>query len=41
MRVVAIIQEPAELRKIMAWAAEKAEVPQELLPVGSGPPGLA
>jgi predicted Zn-ribbon and HTH transcriptional regulator len=38
MRVVAIIEDPEELRKIIAWAAEKAVVPQDLLPVGPGPP---
>jgi hypothetical protein len=41
MRVVAIIQDPEELRKIIAWAAEKTEVSPDLLPVGPGPPVLA
>ena len=38
MRVVAIIQEPEELRKIISWAAEKTATQRVLQPVGPGPP---
>jgi hypothetical protein len=38
MRVVAIIQDREELRKIIAWASMKTLSQQALLPVGPGPP---
>ena len=41
MRVVAIIQEPEDLLKIMAWAKEKAVTQPELLSAGPGPPVLS